>query len=105
MGEHSTRGRHERSTMAAHGLISGNVFHQHFLRFFRQRDLHMVNTLRRNGFKDLLHTADRPEKIDSSRTSLANCPANMSEFSTQSRNVRRRGRLSAEWGPHCTATP
>ena len=61
VGEDASAGGHQRGAVAAHGLVGGNVFGVHALRFFDQRLLDLRDRTDAEDVKFLLHAADRPE--------------------------------------------
>ena len=71
---------HERGSVTAHGLVRGDVFGVHALRFLDQRLLNLRNSFATQRFKFLRHAADRPEKIYGSGPRLTHVFADPSEF-------------------------
>ncbi len=65
--------------MASHGLIGGDVFGVHALRFFDQRLLDLRNGANADALELLLHAADGPEKIHGGGARLADEVADLIE--------------------------
>src|ERR1039457_3874910 len=60
-------GRH--GAVPTHGLVGGDIFHHHALRFGHQFLLNPRNRLGADLFKLVAHAANRPEEIDRGRAS------------------------------------
>src|SRR5262249_53386950 len=80
MCEDSTFARHERCTVASHGLVGGDVLGVHALRFFDQRLPDLRQWPNANPLKLFLHALDRPEQIDRCWTRLADDLARLVEI-------------------------
>src|SRR5579859_836951 len=83
VGEHSAAARHERRAVASHGLIRGNVFGVHTLRFFNERLLDLRDRADANALELFLHAADGPEQIHRSGARLSDEVADLIEIAFQ----------------------
>src|SRR5215467_5794280 len=63
MSENCAFARHERRAVASHGLIGGDVFGMHALRFFDEISLDLRNWTYADTLKLFLHPLNRPEEI------------------------------------------
>ncbi len=86
--------------MAAHGLVGGDIFGVHALRFFDQRLPNLRDGADAKGFKFLLHAADRPEQVDGGGARLADGLANLIELFFEVGAVLRFGILHAQCDAH-----
>src|SRR6202050_3295928 len=100
VSQHSAGRWDQRSAVASHGLVGGNVFGMHALRFFNQRLLDLRNGLDAKALKFLRHAADGPEKIYGRRARLADDIADLVELALQFADALGLGILHAERNAH-----
>ena len=77
--KHSAFARHQRCAVASHGLVGGDIFGVHALRFFDEVLLDLRDGTNAHALELLLHAADGPEQIDRRRPSLADYVAGLVE--------------------------
>ena len=100
VGEDSAFGGHERGAVASHGLVGGDVFGVHALRFLDKPLLDVRNGTDADALELLLHAADGPEKIDRRRPGFADEVADLIEVALKVAGRFGFGIVHAEGNAH-----